>query len=168
MGYCGTRFCNASVCFGTLVGTSSPYWIRDLRMLAGTLCKKRPNFLLLMSDNHSWNHLGCYGDPVVKTPHIDRIAEQGVKVNHAFCAAPSCTPARAGMLTGQDIWRLEEGANLWGILPSTFTVYTDLLEQAGYHVGSQGKGWGPGSVEDSGREFNHAGRPYKSFDEFLQ
>ena len=43
-----------------------------------------PNILLLMSDNHSWNHLGCYGDPVVKTPNIDLIAKQGVKFTHAF------------------------------------------------------------------------------------
>jgi N-sulfoglucosamine sulfohydrolase len=129
---------------------------------------KRPNFLLLMSDNHSWNHVGCYGDPIVKTPNIDKIAEHGVKFNHAFCASPSCTPARAGMLTGQDIWRLEEGANLWGILPNKFPLYTDLLERAGYLVGSQGKGWGPGSVEDSGREFNHGGRKHESFKEFLQ
>ncbi|MCT4647942.1 MAG: sulfatase-like hydrolase/transferase, partial [Carboxylicivirga sp.] len=44
--------------------------------------KKQPNFLILMSDNHSWNHLGCYGDPVVKTPNIDAIAEKGVKFNN--------------------------------------------------------------------------------------
>ncbi len=128
----------------------------------------RPNILLIMSDNQSWNHVGCYGDPVVKTPNIDRIAEQGVRFTQAYCAAPSCTPARAGMLTGQDIWRLEEGANLHGILPKKFPVYTDLLEEAGYFVGSWGKGWGPGNVKDSGREFNPAGRRYKSFSDFLK
>ena len=130
--------------------------------------RKRPNILLLMSDNHSWNHLGCYGDSVVKTPNIDAIARQGVRFTQAFCAAPSCSPARAGMLTGQDIWRLEEGANLWGILPDKFPFYTDILEDAGYHVGKQGKGWGPGSVKMSGRDYNHGGRTYQSFDEFLQ
>lgn len=130
--------------------------------------KTRPNILLIMSDNQSWNHLGCYGDPVVKTPNIDKIAEQGVKFTEAYCAAPSCTPARAGMLTGQDIWRLEEGANLHGILPSKFPLYTDILEKAGYHVGMQGKGWGPGNVKDSGRDFNPGGRQYKSFNEFLE
>ncbi len=129
--------------------------------------KVRPNILLLMSDNHSWNHLGCYGDRVVKTPNLDRIADQGVKFSNAFCAAPSCSPARAAMLTGQDIWRLEEGANLWGILPDKFPFYTDLLRESGYHVGSEGKGWGPGSVEDSGREYDHGGRTYESFDAFL-
>ena len=128
----------------------------------------RPNILLLMSDNHYAYHLSCYGDPVVRTPNIDSVASQGVRFTNAFCAAPSCSPARAGLLTGQDIWRLEEGANLWGILPNKFTFYTDLLEESGYFVGSQGKGWGPGSVEDSGRKTNHAGKSYDSFDEFLK
>ena len=133
----------------------------------GNKDKTKPNILMLMSDNQSWNHLGCYSDSVVKTPNIDEIAKQGVRFTHAFCAAPSCSPARAGILTGQDIWRLEEGANLWGILPGKFTLYTDLLEETGYFVGSQGKGWGPGSVKDSGREKNHAGQTYVSFKEFL-
>ncbi|MEN8193360.1 MAG: sulfatase [Bacteroidota bacterium] len=128
----------------------------------------RPNILLLMSDNHSWNHLGCYGDPMVQTPNIDRIAKQGVKFTQAYCAAPSCSPARAGMLTGQDIWRLEEGANLHGTLPSKFPLYTDLLQKSGYSVGCQGKGWGPGNVKESGREFNHGGKQYQSFTEFLE
>jgi N-sulfoglucosamine sulfohydrolase len=87
-----------------------------------------------MSDNHSWNHLGCYGDKAVRSPIIDQLAEQGVRFTNAFCSAPSCTPARAAMLTGQDMWRLEEGANLWGTLPSHFQVYTNMLEKAGYHT----------------------------------
>jgi N-sulfoglucosamine sulfohydrolase len=126
----------------------------------------RPNFLLLMSDNHSWNHLGCYGDPVVKTPNIDNLAKQGIRFTNAFCSAPSCTPARASMLTGQDIWRLEEGANLWGILPSKFHVYTDLLDASGYLVGIEGKGWGPGNSEGGGWNRNPGGEKYNSFEEF--
>ncbi|TRX60348.1 sulfatase [Carboxylicivirga sp. M1479] len=128
--------------------------------------KKQPNFLILMSDNHSWNHLGCYGDKVVKTPVIDKMAAKGILFNNAFCSAPSCTPARASMLTGQDIWRLEEGANLWGTLPAKFEVYPDILENAGYLVGIEGKGWGPGGVEESGREQNPGGERYDSFEEF--
>ncbi|WPP51806.1 sulfatase family protein [Catalinimonas niigatensis] len=126
----------------------------------------RPNFLILMSDNHSWNHVGCYGDAVVKTPHMDQLAKQGVRFTNAFCSSPSCTPARASMLTGQDIWRLEEGANLWGILPAKFQVYTDILEEAGYLVGFQGKGWGPGNFEAGGRARNPAGDPYETFEAF--
>lgn len=126
-----------------------------------------PNILILMSDNHSWNHLGCYGDPVVKTPHIDAVAARGVRFTNAYCSAPSCTPARASMLTGQDIWRLEEGANLWGILPKKFGGYPEMLEAAGYIVGFEGKGWGPGSFEAAGRTRNPAGDKYESFSDFL-
>jgi len=68
---------------------------------------KRPNILVFMSDNQFASHLGCYGDPVVKTPNIDRIAQMWIIFENAFCAAPSCSPSRAGYLTGQDIWRLE-------------------------------------------------------------
>ena len=134
----------------------------------GSSSQNRPNILILMSDNHSWNHLGCYGDPVVQTPHIDQMADRGVRFTHGFCAAPSCAPARAGMLSGQDVWRLEEGANLWGVFPDKFPLYTDMLEADGYHVGAQGKGWGPGSVEMSGRKKNHAGEKYASFEAFLE
>jgi arylsulfatase A-like enzyme len=126
----------------------------------------KPNILILMSDNHSWNHLGCYGDPVLETPVIDQLASEGIRFTYAFCSAPSCTPARASMLTGQDIWRLEEGANLWGSLPVKFQVYTDLLEEVGYLVGYEGKGWGPGDYEAGGRTRNPAGNKYNSFEEF--
>ncbi|MNJ95464.1 Choline-sulfatase [compost metagenome] len=130
--------------------------------------QERPNILMIMSDNQSWNHVGSYGDKTVRTPNMDLIAKQGVRFTNAFCSSPSCTPARAGMLAGQDIWRLKEGANLWGILPTQYKVYTDLLENNGYAVGFQGKGWGPGSFEANGRKHNPAGNPYKNFDEFLK
>lgn len=127
----------------------------------------KPNILILMSDNHSWNHLGCYGDPVINTPNIDKLAEQGIRFTHAYCSAPSCTPARASMLTGQDIWRLEEAANLWGTFPAKFQVYTDMLEEAGYLVGYEGKGWGPGDYKPGGRKRNPAGNKYNTFEEFF-
>ena len=142
-------------------------------LLAGRGCgpdadkeKIKPNILILMSDNHSWNHLGCYGDPVIKTPNIDKLSEQGIRFTNAYCSAPSCSPARASMLTGQDIWRLEEAANLWGGFPSHFKVYTELLEAEGYLVGFEGKGWGPGDFEAGGRSRNPAGDRYNSFEEF--
>ncbi|MBC9797753.1 sulfatase family protein [Sinomicrobium weinanense] len=132
------------------------------------LTPARPNILLLMSDNHSWDHLGIYGDKVVKTPNIDEIGRQGVRFNNAFCNSPSCTPARASMLTGQDIWSIEEGANLWGILPAKFEVYPDILEASGYQVGFDGKGWGPGSYEAGGRPRNPGGNKYDNFTAFLK
>jgi len=126
----------------------------------------RPNILILMSDNQSFNHLGCYGDPIVKTPNIDNLALSGIRFSNAFCSAPSCSPARASMLTGQDMWRLEEAANLWGIFPSKFQVFTDLLEKSGYLVGIEGKGWGPGDYNAGGFKRNPGGDQYNSFEEF--
>jgi len=130
---------------------------------------RKPNILFCISDDQSWLHAGAYGDRVVKTPNIDRIANDGVLFTNAFCAAPSCTPSRGAILTGQHIWRLEEGGNLWGTLPSKFPVYTDLLMESGYHVGFMGKGWGPGKFEPGGRTHNPAGpQKYENFSEFLK
>lgn len=125
-----------------------------------------PNILLLMSDNQSADHLGCYGDTSVKTPKIDQIAKNGVLFKNAFCSAPSCSPARAAMLTGQDIWRLGEAASLWSSFPK-MEVFTQLLEKSGYHVGIEGKGWGPGDETVTGWKNNPGGERYLSFEEFM-
>lgn len=125
-----------------------------------------PNFLLIMSDNHYYSHLGAYGDPIVETPNIDRLADRGVRFTNVF-AAPSCTPARGALLAGQHIWRLGQGANLWSTFPDTITTYVDLLEEAGYAVGHSGKGWGPGNYEAGGRTRNPGGDTFDSFEEFL-
>jgi len=122
----------------------------------------RPNILFAISDDQSWLHTSINGDPVVKTPVFDRIAKEGVLFTHAFCAAPSCTPSRGAICTGQDIWRLEEGGNLWSTLPSKFPVYPDILEAEGYFIGFTGKGWGPGLNEPGGRSRNPAGPEYNS------
>ncbi len=133
-------------------------------------CRKsirKPNILFCISDDQSWLHVGAYGDRVVKTPNIDRIADNGALFTNAYCAAPSCTPSRASILTGQNIWRLEEGGNLWSTLPAKFPIYTDLLMESGYHVGFMGKGWGPGKFEPGGRTHNPAGpQKYENFSEF--
>ena len=129
--------------------------------------RPRPNILFAIADDWSWPHAGIAGDPVVKTPTFDRIAREGVLFSRAFCAASSCTPSRASILTGQEPWRLEEGANLWSILPAKFTVYPDLLEKAGYHVGFTRKGWGPGDFRAGGRTRNPAGPRFKDFRSFL-
>src|SRR3989440_10158153 len=104
---------------------------------------KRPNILFCLADDWAWPHAGAYGDKVIQTPNFDRVAREGVLFTHAFSAAPSCTPSRAAMLTGQAPHRLEEGGNLHGFLPKKFQVYPNLLEQAGYAVGYSLKGWGP-------------------------
>jgi arylsulfatase A-like enzyme len=128
----------------------------------------RPNILYCLADDWGWPFAGAYGDEVVRTPTFDRLARQGVLFTHAFSAAPSCTPSRAAMLTGQYPHRLEEGSCLWGFLPRNFPVYPDLLEKAGYAVGCTRKGWGPGNFQDGGYTRNPAGPQFRSFAEFLQ
>lgn len=103
----------------------------------------------------------------MRTPAFDRVAREGVLFTRAFCSAPSCTPSRGAILTGQDFFRLEEGGDLWSTLPAPFPVYPDLLEAAGYFVGFAGKGWGPGRIEPGGRRRNPAGPKFKSFQAFL-
>src|ERR1051326_2014867 len=128
----------------------------------------RPNLLFFLADDWAWPHAGAYGDKVVRTPNFDRVAREGVLFTHAFSAAPSCTPSRAAMLTGQAPHRLAEGGNLNGFLPKEFPVYPELLEQAGYVVGLSGKGWGPGNFRAGGRTRNPAGPSFKNFEEFLK
>lgn len=129
--------------------------------------EKRPNILFALADDWAWPHAGVYGDKVVQTPTFDRVAAEGMLFSHVFCVAPSCTPSRAAILTGQASHRLEESGNLWSILRKKYACYPDLLEAAGYHVGFTRKGWGPGSLEGSGRTRNPAGPSYKDFATFL-
>src|ERR1700693_6032677 len=74
----------------------------------------RPNILYCLADDWSWPHAGVYGDKVVHTPTFDRVAREGMLFTYCFSAAPSCTPSRASMLTGQYPHRLEQGSCLWG------------------------------------------------------
>lgn len=126
---------------------------------------QRPNILFCIADDWSWPHASAYGDEVVTTPAFDRIASEGALFTRAFCAAPSCSPSRAAILTGRMPHQLEAGGNLWGFLPAKFPVYPELLEASGYAVGLQGKGWGPGRTPDRPR--NPAGPPGKPFEQFL-
>jgi arylsulfatase A-like enzyme len=135
--------------------------------LPAAAADSRPSILYCLADDWSWPHAGVYGDKTIKTPTFDRVARNGMLFNHCFSATPSCTPSRAAMLTGQYPHRLEEGSCLWGFLPHKFAVYPDLLEQAGYAIGSTRKGWGPGNFEAGGFTHNPAGPTFESFEEFL-
>ncbi|MFP4502318.1 MAG: sulfatase [Candidatus Hydrogenedentota bacterium] len=120
----------------------------------------RPNILLALTDNQSWRHCGAMGDPIAQTPAFDRVAAEGVLFPNAFCPSPSCTPSRGALLTGQDFWRLGSGGVLHGQWPKDLPLYTDLLSDAGYHVGYTGKGWGPGRWDRETRDHDLAGQPY--------
>ena len=130
----------------------------------------RPNILFCIADDWGWPHAGIYGDSVVHTPTFDKLAEQGVVFEHAYVSSPSCTPSRSAILSGQHFWRLREAANLWSTLDTSIAVYPLLLEQAGYHIGSWRKSWGPGDLK-AGKYIHHlpAGKKYEGgLDAFLK
>jgi arylsulfatase A-like enzyme len=122
----------------------------------------RPNILFIIFDDWGWPHAGAYGCTWVKTPNFDRVARDGVLFKNCFTSNPKCSPCRASILTGRNTWQLEEAACHNGLFPSSFAVYPDLLEQAGYVVGLTGKGWGPGDFKSTGWKRNPAG---PSFDQ---
>ncbi len=136
--------------------------------LSAVAADNRPSILFCLADDWGWPNAGVYGDRVVRTPTFDRLAREGMRFNYCFSSAPSCTPSRAAMLTGQYPHRLEQGSCLWGFLPKKFPVYPDLLEKAGYIVGCTRKGWGPGNFEAGGFTRNPAGPSFKTFADFLK
>ena len=116
----------------------------------------RPNILLAISDDQSWPHTSAYGAGFVNTPAFDRVAEEGVLFHNAFAPAPQCSPTRASILTGRNPWQNGDAAVHGSSIPADIPTYTQLLGQAGYHVGSAGKGWSPGLFEGH----NPAGKSY--------
>jgi len=99
---------------------------------------KRPNFLFIITDQHRADHLGCYGNPIVKTPHIDGIAEKGTRWDRFYVANPICMPNRASIMTGR--MSSLHGARHNGIpLSKDHTTFVELLKDAGYSTGLIGK-----------------------------
>ncbi|ACQ78568.1 sulfatase [Beutenbergia cavernae DSM 12333] len=100
----------------------------------------RPNVLLVMTDQQRWDTLGSAGGPV-ETANLDHLAAQGTTFTHAYSATPSCTPARASLLTGQDPWHtgiLGMGAGQPPMAGLENTL-PEALADAGYHTQGVGK-----------------------------
>jgi N-sulfoglucosamine sulfohydrolase len=76
-------------------------WLIVLVFGSVTFGDERPNILFCLADDWGWPHANAYGDPVVKTPVFDRLAKEGLLFENAFVVAPSCTPCRNAILTGQ-------------------------------------------------------------------
>ena len=62
--------------------------------------EKRPHLVLFLSDDHGQEFAGCYGNPVIQTPHLDALAKQGRRFTNVFAASPTCSPSRAALYTG--------------------------------------------------------------------
>lgn len=147
---------------------SSPRWFQTANRLLSTLllpcaaasAADRLNILFAIADDQSWPHTSAYGTAAVQTPAFDRLAEMGVLFNNAFAPAPQCSPCRAGILTGRNIWQLEEAGTHGSLFPAKFPVFTRILEADGYHVGYTGKAWSPGNWKDAGWKKNPVGTEY--------
>src|SRR5258708_34154773 len=63
--------------------------------------RRKPNFLFILADDHAGYVLGCDGNPMARTPNIDRFAAQGTRFSAHYCNSPVCTPSRQSFLTGQ-------------------------------------------------------------------
>lgn len=69
--------------------------------------QNRPNILLILSDDHSVPHVGCYDNPDIRTPNLDRFASQGIRFDRAYVMCPQCAPSRAAMMTGRSPIRIQ-------------------------------------------------------------
>ncbi|MEO1142592.1 MAG: sulfatase-like hydrolase/transferase, partial [Pseudomonadota bacterium] len=99
---------------------------------------KQPNFLFIITDQHRADHLGCYGNATVRTPHIDSLADAGTRFNRFYVANPICMPNRASIMTGRMC--SVHGARHNGIpLSKDHTTFVELLKDAGYRTGLIGK-----------------------------
>lgn len=149
------------------VGAISAFALAPAVLRAEPAAGRRPNIVLVIADDWGWSGAQCIDASNAVMPNFARMKREGVNFTNAFAPAPSCTASRGAVLSGQWPWRLREGANLQGSLPTDIPLYTELLESAGYYVGSMRKGWAPGSLEAAGRTQNPAGKSYASFDVFL-
>ena len=64
------------------------------------MASKKPNIVVYLSDDHGWEYLGCYGNTQIRTPHLDSLAEEGVRFTNAFTPTPTCAPSRSTLYTG--------------------------------------------------------------------
>ena len=137
----------------------------DALNLSGTKETKRgePNFLILIADDAGMD-IGCYGNPFIKTPNIDKLAKSGLRCENTFLTSPQCSPSRISILSGQypHTTRTED---LHTTLPEGVNFITTLLKKAGYFTGSNGKThWGPyGSIQ-----FDWYEKSFNTFESFIK
>ena len=130
---------------------------------------ERPNIILLLADDLGYHDLGSFGHPHLKTPHLDKLAADGMRFDQFHAASAVCTPSRASLLTGCyplrfDIRRHFNDRNNW--LPESATTVAELLKGAGYHTAHIGK-WHLGGlhVDENGKRLeNQAGPAQHGFD----
>ena len=104
----------------------------------------RPNFVIIFADDQGYGDLGCFGSKTIKTPHIDRMAKEGMRFTNFMVASPVCTPSRAALLTGCYPKRVGMHQHVLfpsstkGLNPSEYTI-ADHLKAQGYATACFGK-----------------------------
>jgi N-sulfoglucosamine sulfohydrolase len=128
--------------------------------------QERPNILICITDDQSWVHTSFAGEKAIATSAFDWISNEGLYFENAFCAAPSCSPSRGSIITGQEMWRLGEAANLFSAVPRELkqVSFPVLLEEQGYFIGHTQKGWAPNDFRVHGWEHNPLGFTFNQND----
>ncbi|MFH1918876.1 MAG: sulfatase-like hydrolase/transferase, partial [Planctomycetota bacterium] len=110
-------------------------------LVSSAEAKRGRSVLLMISDNQNFDDVGCYGNPVIQTPHLDRLAAEGVRFSRAFTTTASCGPSRGVIYTGLHVHRNGQyghghGYHNFGLLPKVQTVFS-LLKADGYRTLSE-------------------------------
>jgi N-acetylglucosamine-6-sulfatase len=120
----------------------------------GLADEKRPNVVVILTDDQRWDCLGCAGHPHLKTPNIDRIAKEGVHFKNAFCTTSLCSPSRASILSGLYA-HSHKVVNNFTEYPKELASFPRQLQKAGYETAYIGK-WHMGEDNDEKRPgFDH-------------
>lgn len=99
----------------------------------------RPNFIIFIADDVSWNDFGCYGSETARTPNIDALATDGMKFTNAYLTASSCSPSRCSIITGRYPHNNGAASELHRPLPEHLIKFPKLLKEAGYYTALAGK-----------------------------
>lgn len=116
---------------------------------------KKPNIILILADDLGYGDIGAYGQQKIKTPHLDRMAKEGMRFTQFYAGSTVCAPSRSALLTGQHTGhtpiRGNRGMKPEGQmpLPDTVVTSTQRLQQAGYTTAAFGK-WGLGFITTTG------------------
>lgn len=117
----------------------------------------KPNIILCMADDQGWGDVGFNGHPFLKTPHLDRLAGEGIKFNRWYAAAPVCSPTRGSCLTGRHPFRYGIYNANRGHLKAEEIGLQEVLKKQGYVTGHFGK-WHLGTLTTKIRDANR-GKP---------
>lgn len=106
--------------------------------------ERPPNIIFVLADDAGYGDVGCYGGTHLPTPHLDRMAAQGMRFTRHYAGNTVCAPSRCVLLTGQHTGHCRVRGNTEGRLTSDDITIGDMLQQAGYHTACIGK-WGVGA-----------------------